>query len=117
MEIERHYRKKQHKMLVNLNPNKRFIYWMNMNEINIEPGDVVHWWGGGMPFTKHEIIISQYGPFYLDMGVGNYLGVSYGNYQTWLDLYNQDLGKMIENYDNKDKVIGAEVCLWSELSN
>ena len=51
------------------------------------------------------------------MGVGNYLGVSYGNYQTWMDLYNQNIGRLIENYDNKDKVLGAEVCLWSELSN
>lgn len=51
------------------------------------------------------------------MGVGNYLGVSYGSYQTWLDLYQQDIGKMIEGYENKDNVLGAEVCLWSELSN
>ena len=48
--------------------------------------------------TKHQIVISQYGPFYLDMGVGNYLGVSYGNYQTWMDLYNMYIGQMIENY-------------------
>lgn len=41
------------------------------------------------------------------MGVGNYLGVSYGNYQTWLDLYNQYIGRMIERYDNKEKVLGA----------
>ena len=90
---------------------------MNTNDIQIEEGDVVQWWGGGMPSTKHEVVISQYGPFYLDMGVGNYLGVSYGNYQTWLDLYNQDIGRMIENYENKKNVLGAEVCLWSELSN
>lgn len=51
------------------------------------------------------------------MGVGNYLGVSYGNYQTWLDLYNLNIGAMVRNYGNKDKVLGAEVCLWSELSN
>lgn len=90
---------------------------MNSNDIAIESEDVVHWWGGGMPATKNKVILSQYGPFYLDMGVGNYLGVSYGNYQTWLDLYNQDIGKMVLNYANKEGVLGAEVCLWSELSN
>ena len=90
---------------------------MNSNDIRIEQGDIVHWWGGGLPSVKFDIVISQYGPFYLDMGVGNYLGVSYGNYQTWMDLYNQNIGRLIENYDNKDKVLGAEVCLWSELSN
>ena len=45
------------------------------------------------------------------------MGVSYGNYQTWLDLYNQDIGRMVEAYENKKNVLGAEVCLWSELSN
>jgi len=46
------------------------------------------------------------------MGVGNYLGVSYGSYVTWLDLYQQDLGQMIRNYENKKNVIGAEITLW-----
>jgi hypothetical protein len=82
-------------MLKELNPNKQFMYWMNFNDIKIEEGDIVHWWGSSLPPTKHKIVISQYGPFYLDMGVGNYLGVSYGNYQTWLDLYNQDIGRLI----------------------
>ena len=106
-QIERHYRRKQHKILSELNPNKRFIYWMNNNDIQIEEGDIAQWWGGGLPPTKHEIVISQYGPFYLDMGVGNDLGVSYGNYQTWLDLFNIDIGRMVENYDNKRNVLGA----------
>lgn len=70
------------------------MYWMNAN-IEIEDGDIVHWWGGGLPQTQHEIVMSQYGPYYLDMGVGNYLGVAYGNYQTWLDLFNIDINKMI----------------------
>lgn len=67
----------------------------------------MHWWGAALPPTNNPIVISQYGPFYLDMGVGNYLGVSYGNYQTWMDLYMQDIGKMIEHYENKKNVIGA----------
>ena len=41
------------------------------------------------------------------MGVGNYFGVSYGSYVTWLDLYNQNIAKNIAHYDNKDNVIGA----------
>ena len=90
---------------------------MNSNDIRIEEGDAIQWWGGGLPNTNNEVIISQYGPLYLDMGVGNYLGVAYGNYQTWMDLYNIDFAKMIEPYKNKKNVLGAEVCLWSELSN
>lgn len=86
-------------------------------QISLEEGDVVHWWGGGLPSTKLEIIISQYGPFYIDMGVGNYFGVSYGSYGTWLDIYNLDLGRMIATYNNKNNVLGAELTLWSELSN
>lgn len=66
-----------------------------------------------MPKTNQKVVISNYGPFYLDMGVGNYFGVNYGTYITWFDLYNQNIGKNIKNYDNKDNVIGGEVCLWS----
>lgn len=88
------------------------MYWMN-SAIDIEDGDIVHWWGGGYPHTRNPIVISNYGPFYLDMGVGNYFGVNYGSYVTWLDLYNQHIAKNIENYSSKELVLGAEVCLWS----
>lgn len=64
------------------------MYWMN-GVIEVEEGDVIHWWGSGKPQTSNPVVISNYGPFYLDMGVGNYYGVSYGNYLTWLDLHNQ----------------------------
>ena len=83
------------------------------SRIDIEEGDVVHWWGGGLPQTTNQVIVSNYGPYYLDMGVGNYFGVNYGQYSSWLDLYNQNLGKAISNYKNKENVIGAEVTLWS----
>lgn len=51
------------------------------------------------------------------MGVGNYFAVSYGSYSTWLDLYNQNIAKMVANYKNKDNVLGAEITLWTEISN
>jgi hypothetical protein len=51
------------------------------------------------------------------MGVGNFLGVGYGMYQTWLDIINIDIGRMITDYKNKNNVIGAELTLWSEVSN
>lgn len=47
------------------------------------------------------------------MGVGNYYGVSYGSYNTWLDMFNQNLGKMAEHHQYKDKILGAEATLWS----
>ena len=115
-DIERHYRRKQHKIIKELDPNKTPMYWMN-SRIEIEEGDIVHWWGGGMPPTTNPVVISNYGPYYLDMGVGNYFGVNYGQYQTWLDLYNQNLGKVVSSYRNKENVLGAEVTLWSEINN
>lgn len=103
-------------MLKEVNSTKRFIYWMNSG-IKLEGDDIVHWWGAGLPDTSHEVIISNYGPYYLDMGVGNYFGVSYGSYNTWLDMFNQNLGKQISAHRNRDKIIGAEATLWSEISN
>lgn len=47
------------------------------------------------------------------MGVGNYYGVNYGSYVTWLDLYNMDISKIAMTYTDKNKVLGAEVTLWS----
>lgn len=92
------------------------MYWMN-GQVEIEEGDIVHWWGGGNPQTKNHVVLSNYGPFYLDMGVGNYFAVNYGNYLTWLDLHNQHIARNIANYENKANVLGAEVCLWSEINN
>lgn len=47
------------------------------------------------------------------MGVGNYFGFNYGNYVSWLDLYNQNIGRLVSTYNNKKNVLGAEVTLWS----
>ena len=82
------------------------MYWMNSN-IQVEEGDVVHWWGGGNPVTDNPVVISNYGPYYLDMGVGNYFANNYGTYTTWLGFHNLNLFKSIENYKNKDNVMGA----------
>ena len=99
-----------------MDDKKTPMYWMN-SVIHVEDGDVVHWWGGGLPQTKNPIVISNYGPFYLDMGVGNYYGVSYGSYTSWLDLHGQNIGRMVDKYNNKENVLGGEVCLWSEINN
>lgn len=47
------------------------------------------------------------------MGVGNYLGNSYYNYATWLDMYNLNVGREITASPHKDNVIGVELTLWS----
>lgn len=52
-DIERHYRKKQRRILGLLDSSRKFIYWMNTNDIQIEEGDIAQWWGGGLPSTKH----------------------------------------------------------------
>lgn len=111
------YRRKQHKIMGEINKNKTPMYWMNSGNMQIEETDIVHWWGNGLPSTTRKIVISYYGPYYLDMGVGNYLGSGYGSYLTWMDLYHHNPKEEIRNYANKDNVLGAEVCLWSEMSN
>lgn len=75
-----------------MDPSKTPMYWMN-GAIEIEEGDVIHWWGSGKPQTQNPVVISNYGPYYLDMGVGNYFGVGYGNYLTWLDLHNNHISQ------------------------
>jgi hexosaminidase len=103
--------------MASINPKKTPMYWMNTHNMHIEKDDIVHWWGGGLPNTQNKVVISNYGPYYLDMGVGNYLGSGYGSYLTWLDLYNRNVHADIQGYSNKANVLGAEVCLWSEMSN
>ena len=51
------------------------------------------------------------------MGVGNYYAMAYGTYNTWLDIYNQNIGEMAKKHVYKDKILGAEATLWSEISN
>jgi hypothetical protein len=66
------------------------MYWMN-SQIQIDDRDIVHWWGGGLPDTDKKVVISNYGPYYLDMGVGNYYGVGYGSFITWMEFYGRRL--------------------------
>jgi hexosaminidase len=115
--FELYFRKRQHKIMMGINPSKTPMYWMNSGQMSIESQDVIHWWGGGFPDTTNKVVISNYGPYYLDMGVGNYYGVGYGSYINWLDFYNRNLKNEIQGYRNKDNVLGAEACLWSEISN
>lgn len=51
------------------------------------------------------------------MGAGSYLGTGYGMYLTWLEIYKWNLEEQLADHKNKDNVLGAEVCLWSEVSN
>lgn len=80
---------------------------MNNGNIDIEEDDIVHWWGDSLPNVQREIVVSNYGPYYLDMGVGNFLGYSYGSYAMWNELYNLNLQSTIANYANKNKVLGG----------
>lgn len=73
------------------------MYWVNTQfygKQSVDADDIVHWWGSNLPYAHRnsKIVISQYGSYYLDMGIGNYMGVSYGTFSTWLDLYSQYLG-------------------------
>lgn len=78
------------------------MFWETGRVSKVGPSDIVHWWGGGFPGnTTNKIVISNYGPYYLDMGVGNFLGSSYGSYTNWLDFYNMNLKRQMERYDNK----------------
>jgi hypothetical protein len=78
------------------------MFWETGRVTKTGPEDIVHWWGGGFPSgTTNKIVISNYGPYYLDMGVGNFLGSSYGSYTNWLDFYNMNLKKSMSNYANK----------------
>ncbi len=64
-----------------------------------------------------QVILSMYGKYYLDMGVGNYYGNFYGSYTTWLDFLNESLPTMIKGLKKSENVYGAEVALWSEINN
>ena len=52
---------------------------------------MVQWWATKIPPADigRKVIISLFGPFYIDRGVGNYHGSSYGNYSTWRDIYHE----------------------------
>ena len=105
---------REKEILKEINPNKHPMFWETGRVAKTGPEDIVHWWGGGFPAnTSNKIVISNYGPYYLDMGVGNFLGSSYGSYTNWLDFYNMNLKKQMERYENKHNILGAEGTLWS----
>jgi hypothetical protein len=44
------------------------------------------------------------------MGAGTVRGTQYHEYSTWLDLYNQNIGKNAVKFN---EILGAEVTLWA----
>ena len=116
-DLPMYYRQRQKGLINQMDSTRNRIYWENnFDHLSTftTPNDVIHWWGdGNLPNTTSKIIISTFGPFYIDMGVGNYYGMPYGLYSNWLDLYNQNIYELTLNYPNRNNVLGAAVLLWS----
>jgi len=104
-----------------LTPKKRAIYWL-YNELNTQydKNDIVQIWSTSSQIPKilkqlnNSVILSPHDKWYLDCGFGNY----YGNkswcdpYKTWRTIYEFE---PTENVEDKEKILGGEVCMWSEL--
>ncbi len=118
LQLSNYYRKRQKSIWRTVSPFKKAIYWANEAiDMPVEADDVIHWWGvaknvNKLAGRKNEVILSNYDVTYLDLGYGGRRGGGYGTHISWRDLYN--------NFDPKVKdvnVIGAETCMWSEISN
>jgi hexosaminidase len=91
----------------------------------LDSDDVIQWWGVSKNVDrlkgnfykyflgrKNEVILSNYDLTYLDIGFGNRYGNNYGVYENWRQLYTSFTPKI-----DTVNVIGAEVCMWSEIAN
>lgn len=116
-QLEIYYRQRQKALWRNITTHKKAIYWAN-EDINlpVENDDVIQWWGvsknvAALANKTNEVILSNYDLTYLDVGYGNRNGRQYGTYIKWRNMY--AFNPKVENV----KIIGGEVCMWSELNN
>ena len=87
-ELQLYYRKRQKKILREIN-DKKAIYWAN-EEINldVEPDDIIQWWGESWDIQQlkgkdNPIILSYWDIAYLDTGYGDELADHYRTYVRW----------------------------------
>ncbi|KAL4431880.1 hypothetical protein ABPG74_012692 [Tetrahymena malaccensis] len=119
-DLQTFYRQAQKNLYRKINPTKPAIYWSDKDnyKIGLQPDDIVQWWGEMSNFKlisniTNRIILSSQDYAYLDVGFGDELGGDYNQMYNWKAMYafNPQISGI------KGKVIGAEVCLWSELSD
>ncbi|KRX03069.1 Glycoside hydrolase, superfamily [Pseudocohnilembus persalinus] len=115
--LQKYYRAQQKKMLKN---GKSSIYWCN-EQLNIPPTEdqILQYWGqyenlDMLLDVPNKIIISSEDKLYINMGQGFVFGNSFGSYLTWKTVY--DFEPLPKGY-TKDRILGAEACLWSEVNN
>ena len=117
IELQDYYKQQQKKMLPS---SRKAVYWVFNENFTFLADEVIQFWGGTNMYAAiqnlpNPVILSPSNVLYLDVGVGNTYGdKSWGGYSTWKDIYNFDpYPKEIR----KERILGAEVCLWSEINN
>ena len=117
MDLQNYYKLKEKKML---NSKRKAVYWLYNENFTMLDGEIIQYWGNikgysAIAHLKNSVILSPYDKLYLDVGYGNSFGdQSWSSFSSWKDIYNfNPYPKEIK----EDRILGAEVCLWSELNN
>lgn len=91
-----------------------------MADLYLLPTQILQYWGHSddyesMNLNSNQVILSPFNELYLDCGFGNQLGaVSWCHpYKTWKTFY--DFDPFAKGIVAKERILGAEVVLWTEL--
>ena len=119
--IFEYHLKEARKVLTEVNPNKKALYWMHPDNFDMSytPGDILMYWGpsDGISqlktlYPQNKYIFSPGDYYYTDCGSGN----KYGSttwcepYKTFWTIYQFEPSK----YLNDGSVLGSEVVAFSE---
>lgn len=100
--------------------DKTAMFWFNDANFEYDPSDILHFWAADKNYEflsnySNKVVLSTSNYLYIDVGYGNGFGnPSWGPFSTWKNIYSfNPFPKEIE----RERVLGGEVTLWSEVNS
>jgi len=124
-QLQDYYIEREREIMRSIRPDVKTGYWFRGNNNKYPKGDILQFWGGSYGLKNsmnghpdNYFIFSPSDKYYLDCGYQNqYAGGSWcGSIHSWRDIYNINLNSLVDQV-NKDKLLGGELPLWSEMNN
>lgn len=115
-ELQVYYRRRQKEAIAS--PRTK-IYWANEGQhIPPAPEDIIHFWGAQDSYSTisalpNKVILSPEDYLYVNSGINFIWGNYFGNFTTWLNVYQMDLNPV---EIDASRILGAAVTLWGEVN-
>ncbi|KAL4486823.1 hypothetical protein ABPG72_006655 [Tetrahymena utriculariae] len=122
-QLQTFYREFQREVIEQNNLNKKRIFWLASNNVDVQTDDqaIMQFWGDLSEYSymlkvNNPVILSTYTYLYLDCGLGNTFGDNSwcDPFKTWKRIYSFDV--TAGNLISRERNLGSEAAIWTETS-